>query len=79
MRKTFDDYNETCVMIDGYATIHPPNMGLTILRGIFSTGHFGHAKQGVINAFDTKYLMPAYEVMANILHLAQNMDYRTRS
>jgi hypothetical protein len=28
----------------------------------------------VINAFDTHYLMSADEVMANILHMAQNMD-----
>jgi hypothetical protein len=30
--------------------------------------------QCVINAFDTNYLLSADEVMANILHLAQNMD-----
>jgi hypothetical protein len=27
-RHTFDDYNETCEMIDGYAAIHPHNLGL---------------------------------------------------
>jgi hypothetical protein len=45
-----------------------------MLRGISSNGPFGHAKQCVINAFDTNYLMSADEVMANILHLAHNMD-----
>jgi hypothetical protein len=45
-----------------------------MLRGISSTGPFGEAKQCVINAFDTSYLLSAGEVMANILHLAQNMD-----
>jgi hypothetical protein len=45
-----------------------------MLRGISSTGPFGEAKQCVINAFDTNFLLSADEVMANILHLAQNMD-----
>jgi hypothetical protein len=71
---TFDDYNETCEMIDGSAAIHPHNWGLLILRGISSTGHFRQAKQCVINVFDTNYLMSADEVMASILHMAQNMD-----
>jgi hypothetical protein len=74
MRETFDNNNETCEMIDGYAAIHPHNLGLLILRGITITCHFGEAKQCVINAFDTNYLLSADEVMAIILHLAQNMD-----
>jgi hypothetical protein len=74
MRQTFDDYNETCEMIDGYAAIHPHNLGLLMLRGISSTGQFGKAKQCVINAFDTNYLLSADEVMANILHLALKQD-----
>jgi hypothetical protein len=74
MRQTFDDYTETCQPIDGSTNIHPHNLGLLMLRGISSTGPFGQAKQCVINAFDTDYLMSADEVMANILHLAHNMD-----
>jgi hypothetical protein len=74
MRQTFDDYNETCLLIDGSAAIHPYNLGLLILRGISSTGPFGHAKQCAINAFDTDYLLSADEMMANILHPANNMD-----
>jgi hypothetical protein len=45
-----------------------------MLRGISSSGPFDQARQCVINAFDTCYLMSADEVMASILHLAQNMD-----
>jgi hypothetical protein len=45
-----------------------------MLRGISSTGPFGHAKQCVINAFDTHYMLSANEVMASILHLAHIMD-----
>jgi hypothetical protein len=59
-------------MIDGSAAIHPHHLGLLMLRGISSNGHFGQAKQRVINAFDTNYLLFADEVMASILHLAQN-------
>jgi spore cortex formation protein SpoVR/YcgB (stage V sporulation) len=55
MRKSFDDYNELCDMIDGSAAIHPHNLGFMMLRGISSNDHFGMAKQCVINAFNTKY------------------------
>jgi hypothetical protein len=74
MRQTFDDYNETCQMVDGSAAIHPHNLGLLMLRGIFSSGPRGQAKQCVINAFDTDYLLSADEVMDSILYLAHNMD-----
>jgi hypothetical protein len=74
MRQTFDDYNETCQLIDSSAAIHPHNIGLLMLRVISSTGPFGQAKQCVINAFDTDYMLSADEVMASILHLAHNMD-----
>jgi hypothetical protein len=57
----------------GYIFFHPLNLGLLMLRGS-SSGPFGQAKQCVINAFDTYYLMSADEVMTNILHPAQNMD-----
>jgi hypothetical protein len=74
IRQTFDDYNETCQMVDGSAAIHPHNLGLLMLRGISSTGPFGQAEQCIINAFDTDYMLSVDEVMANILHLAHNMD-----
>jgi hypothetical protein len=70
MRQTFGDHNETCEMIYGYAAIHPHNLGLLMLRGISIAGHFGQAKQYVINAFDTNYLLSADDVMASILHMA---------
>jgi hypothetical protein len=50
IRQTFDDYNDTCDLIDGSAAIHPSNMRLLMLRGISSNGPFGQAKQCVINA-----------------------------
>jgi hypothetical protein len=74
MHQTFDDYNETCDMIDGSAAIYPHHLGLLMLRSISSLGPFGQAKQCGISALDTNYLMSADEVMANILHLAQNME-----
>jgi hypothetical protein len=61
-------------MVDGSAAIHSHNLGLPMLRGISSTGPFGQAKQCVINAFDTDYMLSPDEVMANILHLVHNMD-----
>jgi 2-phospho-L-lactate transferase/gluconeogenesis factor (CofD/UPF0052 family) len=68
MRQTFDDYNETCHMVYGSAAIHPHNLGLLMLRGISSTSpYYGQAKQCVIKAFDTDYMLSADEVMASIL------------
>jgi hypothetical protein len=61
-------------MVYGSAAIHPHNLGLLMLRGISSTGPFGQAKQCVMSAFDTDYLLCADEVMASILHLAHNME-----
>jgi hypothetical protein len=74
MRLTFDDYNETCDMINGSAAIHPHNLPLLMLRGISSNGQFGQTKPCVINAFDTTYMLSADNVMASILYLAQNME-----
>jgi hypothetical protein len=74
LRQTFDEYNETCQLIDGYAAIHPHNLGLLMLRGISSSGPCGQANKCVINAFDTDYLLSFDEVMRSILHLARNMD-----
>jgi hypothetical protein len=74
LRQKFDKHNETCQLIDGSEAINPHNLGLLMLRGISSSGPFGQAKQCVINAFDTDYLMSTDEVMASILHLAQKMD-----
>jgi hypothetical protein len=69
MRQTFDGYNETCEMIDGSAAIHPHHLGLLILRGISSDGPYGHAKQCVINAFDTYFLMSAVVIPAATVEL----------
>jgi hypothetical protein len=72
--ETFDDYNETSEMINGSAANQPHHLGLLMLRGISSTGQFGHTKQCVINAVDINYLMLADEVTAIILYLPHNMD-----
>jgi hypothetical protein len=61
-------------MMDGFAAIRPHHLGLLIVRGIANIGPFGQAKQCVINAFDTNYHLSAHVVMANIPHLAQNME-----
>jgi hypothetical protein len=55
MRQSFDDYNETCQMIDRYVAIHPLNLGLLMLRGISNSCLYGKANQCAIHAFDTDY------------------------
>jgi hypothetical protein len=74
VRQSFDDYNESCQMMDGHAAIHPHNLGFLMLRGISSLGPYAQAKQCAINAFDTNNFLSTDEVMATILHLAQNME-----
>jgi hypothetical protein len=62
-------------MIVGSTAIHPYNLDLLILRGISSSGQYGHSnKQCAISAFDTNCLQSADEGMAIILHLARNME-----
>ena len=41
MWQSFDDYNETCQMIDGSPAIHPHNLCLLMLKGISSSGQYG--------------------------------------
>jgi hypothetical protein len=61
-------------MIDGSPAIHPHHLGLLMLLGISSTGALSQAKKCVINAFDTNTIMFADEVMASILHMAQDTE-----
>jgi hypothetical protein len=74
MRQSFDDYKETCMVIDSSAAIHPHNLGLLMLRGISSSSQYGHAKPCDINTFDTNYFLRVNEVMASVLNLAQDME-----
>jgi hypothetical protein len=74
MRQAFDDYNETCEIIDSSAAIHPYHMGRLMLSSTTSTCQFSQGKYCVIDAFDTNYLLSANDVMASILHLAKNME-----
>jgi hypothetical protein len=74
MRHTIDDYNHTCEM-----EMAPRPSTLTTWESSCCVASrarvpFGQAKQCVVTAFSTKYLMSAHEVMANILHMAQNME-----
>jgi hypothetical protein len=70
MRETlFDDYNETCDMRDCSVAIYSLNFGLLMVLAIFCNGHFGHAKQCVIIAFDTNYMLSTDDIMASTLHL----------
>jgi hypothetical protein len=45
-----------------------------MIRGLSNVGQYGQAKQCVINAFDTDFILSADRVMGSIIHPAQNMD-----
>jgi hypothetical protein len=45
MRQSFDDYNESCDMIDGSTAIHLHHLSILMLHGISCNRQFGQAKQ----------------------------------
>jgi hypothetical protein len=45
-----------------------------MIRGLSNVGQYGQAKQCVINAFDTDFILSAKRVMGSIIHQAQNLD-----
>jgi hypothetical protein len=47
---------------------------MVMIRGLSSVGHYSHAKQCVINAFDTDFILSADRVMGSIIHQARNLD-----
>jgi hypothetical protein len=70
----FHELNECLQLKDGSATIHPHVLALVMIRGLSNVGHYGQAKQCVINAFDTDFILSAGRVMSSIIHQAQNLD-----
>jgi hypothetical protein len=45
-----------------------------MISGLSNVGQYCQAKQCVINAFDTTFIMSADRVMGSIIHQAQNLD-----
>jgi hypothetical protein len=74
VKQHFDELNECLQLKDGSAAIHPHVLALVMIRGLSNVGQFGQAKQCVINAFDTNFIMSADKVMSSIIHHAQNLD-----
>jgi hypothetical protein len=70
----FDELNECLQLKDGSTAINPHVLALVLIRGLSNVGHYGQAKQCVINAFDTDFIMSADKVMSSIIHQAQNLD-----
>jgi hypothetical protein len=60
-------------MISGSAALHTHHIGLLMMRGISCNGHFGQAKQFVINAVAANCLFSVDDVMPNIIHISQNV------
>jgi hypothetical protein len=69
-----DELSECLQLKDGSATIHPHVLALVMIRGLSNVGQYGQAKQCVINAFDTDFIMSSDRVMGSIIHQAQNLD-----
>jgi hypothetical protein len=68
VKQHFDDLNECLQRKDGSAAIHTHVFALVMIRGLSNVGHYGQAKQCVINAFDTDFIMSADRVMGSIIH-----------
>mgnify|MGYP003686905983 CR=1 FL=1 len=54
--------------------MHPHVLALTSIRGFSTTCQCGQAKQFVINALNIDFIMSVDQVMANILHMALNIN-----
>jgi hypothetical protein len=74
VKQHFDELNECMQLKDGYVAIHPHVLALVMIRGLSNFGQYGQAKQCVISAFDTDFIMSADKVMGSIIHPAQNLD-----
>jgi hypothetical protein len=74
VKQYFDELNECLQLKDGSAAIHPHVLALVMIRGLSNVGQYGQAKQCVINAFDTDFILSADRVMGSIIHQAQNLD-----
>jgi hypothetical protein len=74
VKQHFDELNECLQLKDGSAAIHPHVLAVVMIRDLANVGQFGQAKQCVINAFDTYFILSADKVMSSIIHQAQNMD-----
>jgi hypothetical protein len=70
----FDELKECMQLKDGSAAIHPHVLAMVMIRGLSNVGQYGQAKQCVINAFDTDFILSADRVMESIIHHAQNLD-----
>jgi hypothetical protein len=74
VKQHFDELNECLQLKDGSAAIHPHVLTLVKIRGLSNVGQYGHAKQCVISAFDTDFILSADRVMGSIIHQARNLD-----
>jgi hypothetical protein len=74
VKQHFDELNECLKLKDGSAAIHPLVLALVMIRGLSNVGQYGQAKQCVINAFDTDFILSADRVMGSIIHQAHNLD-----
>jgi hypothetical protein len=69
VKQHLDEINECMQLKDGSTAIHPHVLALVMIRGLSNVGQYGQAKQCVINAFDTDFILSADIVMGSIIHL----------
>jgi hypothetical protein len=74
VKQHFDELNECMQLKDVSAAIHPHVLAMVMIRGLSNVGQYGLAKQCVINAFHTDFILSADRVMGSIIHQAQNLD-----
>jgi hypothetical protein len=73
VKQHFDELNECLQLKDGSVVIHPHVLAVVMIRGLSNVGQYGQAKQCVINAFDTDFILSADRVMGSNIHQAQNL------
>jgi hypothetical protein len=68
VKQCFDELNECLQLKDGSAATHPHILAMIMIRGLSNVGRYGQAKQCVIYAFDTDFILSANRVMGSIIH-----------
>jgi hypothetical protein len=59
---------------DGSAVIYHHVFALVMIRGLSNVGEYGQAKQCVIYAFDTDFILSVDRVMGTIIHQPHDLD-----
>jgi hypothetical protein len=63
MRPTYDDMNESCLLVDGTVVLHKHFLSIFMLVSLFQEGKFRLATRCIVNAFDPNLAQSAADIL----------------